>query len=147
MLPPPPLAPPPKGVLAVCDIRYWQQYFNISIQDLKLRLKSSLIPKSTGEFCKQVKEHPDLYGPFWIASFLVFMTVIGSSFWNIMARILVDNEKIAAHNYDFEKVGYTFILVYGFLAIFPTCLTLLLMCTSDDPPSNIVVNKICKPDR
>jgi len=50
------------------SVEFWQSYFDINQTDIKERILASLNPLSP-KFSEIIWEKPDLYGPFWIASF------------------------------------------------------------------------------
>jgi len=52
----------------ICDFTFLQPYFEISIPDIKQRLKNGFIPFNK----KFVDIKPDFYGPFWIYTTLIF---------------------------------------------------------------------------
>jgi len=60
------------------SLEYYRPYFNITTEDVKTRLKLSVnIMQPT--FFETIKDNPDLYGPFWIYSTVVFMiTAVGN---------------------------------------------------------------------
>jgi hypothetical protein len=56
----------------LCCLTFLKQYFNITSTELRKRLISSLIPFNS-EFFNISKNSPDLYGPFWIYTTLIFL--------------------------------------------------------------------------
>ena len=74
--------------LGLISIEYWQTYFDVNQEEIKQRILASLNPISP-QFSSLISEKPDLYGPFWICSFLIFMLVIGGNFLNVMHKFIV----------------------------------------------------------
>jgi len=50
-------------------------YFKISNDDVFERIKASLIPMNN-TFFENASKNPDLYGPFWIATTLIFLIAL-----------------------------------------------------------------------
>ncbi|KAG1661604.1 hypothetical protein FOA52_000779 [Chlamydomonas sp. UWO 241] len=59
---------------AVWNIRRYRPYFNVDTQEVLWRVTSSLIGAFKPDFMAKTAEQPDLYGPFWIATTLIFFT-------------------------------------------------------------------------
>ena len=62
----------------VCNMTFLQSYFNIETDDIIKRLLSSLIPCNKN-FIHLVEKNPDLYGPFWIYTTLIFIVASAGS--------------------------------------------------------------------
>lgn len=71
--------PAPKSTHSLCELGYYQTYFNIDTTTVLQRMKRALLPLNVDSFFGE--ETPDLYTPFWIATSLVFLlTVCGDIF-------------------------------------------------------------------
>lgn len=60
-------------------------YFNVELEDIHKKLIQSIIPLKK-EFHILAENKPDLYGPFWIYTTLIFIVVVSSnisSFLNV----------------------------------------------------------------
>lgn len=104
---------------------YWQPYFNIDTDELKLRLLYSLNPQKTSDFLETVLNKPDLYGPFWLGSLLIFLMIVFSSLSLVMSRIFANSTKLDG-NYNYQNIGYIFGIIYGFLFGFGAIATVVL---------------------
>ena len=62
-----------------CNISFLQVYFDIDTDDIKNRLISSLNPLNSN-FIQLIKDKPDLYGPFWIYTTIIFIIAASGSF-------------------------------------------------------------------
>ena len=62
----------------VCNISFLQIYFDIDTDDIIKRLIASLIPCNKN-FINLVEKKPDLYGPFWIYTTLIFIIASAGS--------------------------------------------------------------------
>jgi hypothetical protein len=54
------------------------KYFDVEVDDIKEKLISALIPGNRG-FHALAEKQPDLYGPFWILTTLVFLVCVVSN--------------------------------------------------------------------
>ena len=61
-----------------CNIDFLKPYFDITTEELKERLKHSLIPFNP-KFYDISQKNPDLYGPFWIYTTLIFVIAASGS--------------------------------------------------------------------
>ena len=59
-------------------IEFFVQYFDVSTDDIRNRLITSLIPFNS-RFHQLYKDKPDLYGPFWIYTTLIIMLAIAGN--------------------------------------------------------------------
>ena len=55
------------------------QYFNVELDDIKLKLKGSLIPFNKS-FNQSIETRADLYGPFWIFTTIIFLIALIGNF-------------------------------------------------------------------
>ena len=113
----------PSGLCSCFSLAYWQQYFTIEQSDLTRRIVSSLDPRKTQEFIESVERQPDLFGPFWICSSVVFLSVICSSLSFIADRLFFSGPKNKIE-YNHANFGFLVSTVYGFLLAVPAALTL-----------------------
>jgi hypothetical protein len=62
------------AVIASCNdkLKFIGQYFNVEVNDIKEKLISSMMPLNR-DFHQLAEKNPDLYGPFWIFTTLVFL--------------------------------------------------------------------------
>jgi hypothetical protein len=59
-------------------IEFIRKYFDVDLEDIKLKLKASIIPLNK-EFQPLAEQRPDLYGPFWIYATLVFIVAVAGN--------------------------------------------------------------------
>jgi len=62
-----------------CNLSFLQAYFDIDTEDIKNRLISSLNPLNSN-FIQLINNKPDLYGPFWIYTTIIFIIAASGSF-------------------------------------------------------------------
>ena len=61
-----------------CNIDFLQVYFDITTDELAERLYNSVIPLNS-KFYDISQKNPDLYGPFWIYTTLIFVIAASGS--------------------------------------------------------------------
>jgi hypothetical protein len=66
---------------------------------------------------EKIEDNPDLYGPFWICTTLVFMLLISESLWNVLKNMLNSEEN--RNSFNFSQISLAVILVYGSFFGFP----------------------------
>lgn len=82
-------------------------YFDVELTDVVQRLKGALIP-FTKSFYKSAENKPDIYGPFWVFTTIVFLiTVCGNFSCYLSAK---DNEKF---EYNFRFLPYAALFIFG----------------------------------
>ena len=86
----------------------FDKYFNVELNDIKLKLKGSLIPMNKS-FYQSIEVNADLYGPFWIFTTIIFLiSLIGNFSSYIHAE---DKEKFV---YNYNHVPHAIFIIYGF---------------------------------
>lgn len=128
---PPPSAPAPAGaqpaqqpqstpMCACLTITYYRPHFDVDTTDVVARLKKGLIP-SRGEnsLLAEVQQKPDLYGPFWVCTTLIF--VIGASA-NFASWVYWDEN--TSWVYDFTLVTAAMAVAYGYVVGVPAVIWL-----------------------
>jgi hypothetical protein len=114
------------------SLDYYRPYFNITTNDVQERLKLSLNPlKPT--FFELTRDNPDLYGPFWTYTTIIFMLAAAG---NLSRFIQTTSGFVPA--YEFIPVAAA--LIYGFGLGVPIIFTFLLKFYG----SNVhYINTIC----
>lgn len=95
------------------QIEYYQQFFNIDTNDVVERIVNSMIPnRATPSYLKtKLEVNPDLYGPFWITTTLIFTIAISGNIANFFQH---DHNSPFIWHYNYHLVSYasTFIILY-----------------------------------
>eukprot|EP01068_Selenidium_serpulae_P004666 Selendium_serpulae@DN3688_c0_g1_i1.p1 len=106
-----------------CDVSYAKAYFKITTMDILKRLRHSIfplnVPSTDGE--SDFKLNPDMYGPFWIATTLVFILFATGN------MELLWTKQAASSNYGLVLIAAS--LVYGTLLLIPLGLLGLTFAT------------------
>ena len=100
-------------------LEFFQRYFDVTTEDIKKRLLTSLLPCSRS-FYAMYKEKPDLYGPFWIYTTLVIVLAVAGN----LSRLLQSGS--AAFTYNFHFIPVAFAVIFGAGLGLPFALKLLM---------------------
>ena len=94
---------------------FLKKYFDVDINDIKDKLIATLNPMST-KFQELAEKTPDLYGPFWIYSTLIFMIAAAGN----LSGYINHPHELTKFKYDFNfvplsafYVNILFIQIYG----------------------------------
>ena len=92
----------------LCFLNYFRQYFRITTKEVEQRIISSFKPYNS-KFYEEASNNPDLYGPFWIYTTLIFVIASGGS---LSKYFNGDNSK----NYfqSFVRGAGSLIYIFGF---------------------------------
>jgi hypothetical protein len=93
----------PAGGNSFWSIKYYQPLFDVDTMQVLNRIRGSLLPRPKGAFFDAVAANPDLYGPFWISTTLIFVMAMTGNLASFVAFV-----PDAAHKewvYNFNQVG------------------------------------------
>lgn len=102
----------------------FQPLFDVDTLQVLNRIKSSLLPRPKGAFFELVTANPDLYGPFWISTTLVFAMAMTGNLASFVAFV-----PDAAHpkwTYNFNQLTLAGSVVYSYVTLLPLLVWLLL---------------------
>ncbi|XP_054800739.1 uncharacterized protein LOC129304916 [Prosopis cineraria] len=119
------------GWFRAFTVAAYKPYVDIDTSDVLERIKESLFP-FRGTFNEKTASHPDLYGPFWICTTLIFVAASICTFVTYIAHKLKNKE----WNYDINLVTWAAGLFYGYVTIVPLGLYVILKYLS--APSSLV---------
>ncbi|GAB2211547.1 hypothetical protein Droror1_Dr00024864 [Drosera rotundifolia] len=123
--------PPSGNWFRAFSVAAYKPYFDVDSSDVLERIKESLFPFK-GSFTEMISNNPDLYGPFWICTTLIFVAASIGTFVTYVAHKLQGKE----WNYDINLVTWSAGLFYGYVTIVPLGLYLVLKYFS--APSGLV---------
>ncbi|XP_027350517.1 protein YIPF1 homolog [Abrus precatorius] len=109
------------GWLQTFTVAAYKPYFDIDTSDVLERIIDSLFP-FRGTFNEKTATNPDLYGPFWICTTLIFVAASIGTFVTYIAHKLKSKE----WDYDINLVTWSAGLFYGYVTIVPLCLYVIL---------------------
>ena len=115
-------APPAAG--GFWSIKYYQPLFDVDTLQVLNRVKGSLLPRPKGAFFELVSPNPDLYGPFWIATTLIFaMAMTGNLASYIAFQPTAAKPK---WTYNFNQLTMAGSVVYSYVTILPLLIWMAL---------------------
>lgn len=118
--PPAPAEPRPTGLaasLCACfTLQYYSKLFNVDTVDVVLRLRRAAWPFFSQSFFETIGDNPDLYGPVWICTTLVFVIGVAS---NLSSWVALPTGKEGTWTYDFSLVTQAASVVLGFAVVVP----------------------------
>lgn len=138
---PPDLPVEDPSTYAFYNIKRYRTYFNVDTDEVVARIFRAVALFFKGDFFDHIGGNPDLYGPFWIASTLVFVSAAaGNTASYIAFRRAAGGggggavapappsagDHPAGWYYDVDKVGGSMGLFYGYVGVIGMALWILL---------------------
>jgi len=97
------------------SISFYAQFFDVDTTSVLSRCWAALYPRAN--FLDVLEGNPDLYGPFWIATTVVFILFMGGTISQYMAKT-----GQGPFVYDFELLSGAAGLIYGYTLVIPVLL-------------------------
>lgn len=99
------------GYCACLSVAYYRPYFDVDTDEVAARLRAALF------FCNEpfgatLRGKPDAYGPWWVATTLVFAVAVTSH-----VRGLLGAEAGVIYEFDFSAVTFAAATIYGYVAL------------------------------
>eukprot|EP00698_Gefionella_okellyi_P010654 TRINITY_DN2774_c0_g1_i3.p1 TRINITY_DN2774_c0_g1~~TRINITY_DN2774_c0_g1_i3.p1 ORF type:complete len:300 (+),score=37.67 TRINITY_DN2774_c0_g1_i3:718-1617(+) len=122
------------------ELAYYRPFFNVETTAVLKRLALSFWPFRTS-FVTDMADKPDLYGPFWIATTLIFLMAALSNFASWISFVPAEILDATTHvptglnttwNYDFTTVTVAAPLIYAYVGLVPL-MFYLAMSHADAP--------------
>lgn len=105
--------PPP----SFWTFEYYQQFFDVDTYQVMNRILGSMVPRPGSNYLKShIQPNPDLYGPFWICTTLIFTTAIAGN----LANYLQSGGQNYEWRYDFHKVTFAAAAIFSYWWLVPT---------------------------
>ncbi|CAI5971914.1 unnamed protein product, partial [Closterium sp. NIES-64] len=160
------LPPPPVGIWGVFSVAFYRPFFDVDTADVAERVRDALMPFPRSSFlektalnpdiraCEESGVNPDIYGPFWICTTLVFLlaqgrraavceTPIYGPFWICTTLVFLSASlgNLASYlsyaaspssaaeehwHYNIDAVSWAAAIFYGYVAVVPLLLFFLL---------------------
>ncbi|KAH7657239.1 Yip1 domain-containing protein [Dioscorea alata] len=121
----------PTGWMHAFTVGAYRPYFDVDTSDVLERIRDSLFPFK-GSFTEKTSDNPDLYGPFWICTTLIFVAAAIGTFVTYLAHKLQNKD----WDYDINLVTWSAGLFYGYVTLVPLGLYVILKYFS--APSGLV---------
>ncbi|KAJ1686484.1 hypothetical protein LUZ63_017874 [Rhynchospora breviuscula] len=111
------------------SISSYSPFFNVDTDVVVDRLISSFYPRSN--FFSKIDANPDLYGPLWISTTLVFML---AAFGNTATYVMeTKSDPTKAWNFDVGYVNWAACVIYGYAMLVPLGFYFLLQYFGSHP--------------
>ena len=102
------------GDIPLCgflSVKFYQPYFDVDTDEVIVRLLQALFYcKRENNFVTLINDKPDAYGPFWIATTLIFSVAVTSHITSWISSWMNNKN----WEYDFQSIVTASSVVYGF---------------------------------
>ncbi|XP_062260627.1 protein YIPF1 [Platichthys flesus] len=99
---------------------YYQKFFDVETHHVKERILGSVLPWPGKNFVQvHLRRNPDLYGPFWICTTLVFAIAISGNISNFLMHLGKPNYKYTP---EFQKVTIAATAIFTYAWLVPLAL-------------------------
>lgn len=110
------------GAFSIFNIKRYRRYFNVDTHEVLTRMLDSVIGFWKADFFEKTIDNADLYGPFWIATTLIFVSAVAGNCASYLSYAAHHSAKATAASdlvwyYDINKVSYSAILYYGYIGV------------------------------
>jgi len=112
---------------------FLRKYFDVDLDDIKNKLIASVNPVST-KFQELAEKTPDLYGPFWIYTTIIFLVAVAGNLSNYL-----NAPNTSKYEYNFSFVPMSAFYIYGFGFGLPILLSFMMKIFSTDISSVLIV--------
>ncbi|MCJ1321557.1 hypothetical protein MMC15_006902 [Xylographa vitiligo] len=96
-------------------LSFYAQFFDVDTSEVLRRCRVAVYPRSN--FLDILDDNPDLYGPFWIATTVIFILFITGTISQYLAQRGVEH-----FAYDFTLLSGASGLIYGYTFVLPVAL-------------------------
>ncbi|KAF5828845.1 hypothetical protein DUNSADRAFT_16981 [Dunaliella salina] len=129
------------------NIRRYRPYFDVDTNEVLWRVGNSFIGAFSANFMQTTQEKPDLYGPFWICTTLIFITAVSGNFagylqWRQNHRDGADPASAVQSQWftDYTKLSASAGIFYGYVFVVGLLVWLVLRYFRSDMR---IVNILC----
>jgi len=112
--------PPPPENYKPWNVEYYRFLFNVNTKQVLHRIGRSLIPYPP-TFFDSIQPNPDMYGPFWIASTVVFLLAATGNIATYLNAVVQDASS-GNWTYNLNKLSYAAAAIYGYFFLMPLVL-------------------------
>lgn len=107
---------------AFATLDFYRRFFDVNTSQILSRLARTFQPWKP--FYHEEDSKPDLYGPFWIATTLIFVVAVAGNFASFI-HFLPDSTK-PVWRYDMQKLTTAASMFYGAITVLPLLTWLLI---------------------
>jgi len=116
--------PAAAGSLTFWSISYYQPLFDVDTLQVLNRIKGALLPRPKGAFFEVIAANPDLYGPFWISTTLIFTMAITGNLASYFS--FTPSSGQPQWSYNFNQLTLAGSVIYAYVTLLPLLFWLLL---------------------
>ncbi|ORZ06983.1 hypothetical protein BCR41DRAFT_378732 [Lobosporangium transversale] len=98
---------------SIWSAAYYQRFFDVDTSQVMERLFASVVPKDN--FLEVMGGSPDLYGPFWVATTVIFVLFVTGSIVDSINAYLSG----ATYSYDIFQMTFAFGTIYTYAFLVP----------------------------
>mmetsp|Transcript_28259 Transcript_28259/g.79782 ORF Transcript_28259/g.79782 Transcript_28259/m.79782 type:complete len:346 (-) Transcript_28259:462-1499(-) len=113
--------PAPHGKAWFWNPRRYQTYFNVDTSDVLKRMADSLKGPFMPNFLDNTRTNPDLYGPFWVVTTVIFITAVTGNLNDYLSHSknqrAAEGDDVDFWFYDIDKVSISAFLFYGYVGL------------------------------
>ena len=106
------------------SLKYYQPLFDVDTVQVLSRIKGALLPRPKGAFFESVAPNPDLYGPFWISTTLIFTMAMSGNLASFAS--FVPTPAQPKWTYNFNQLTLAGSVVYSYVTLLPMLFWMLL---------------------
>ena len=96
------------------SFEYYQRFFDVDTSQVTARVVHAMIPSRRNYLLTKIRPNPDLYGPFWICTTLIFTMAI---FGNLSSYF--ESQVTSVWKYDFHVVSISAVVVGLYATLVP----------------------------
>lgn len=104
------------------SLEYYQQFFDVDADQILHRLLRAFTPWRA--FLTPEDSKADLYGPFWLATTLVFLVAVAGNLVSYLAYL--PSSKSPVWRYDMQKMTSAASMFYGAISLLPLAASVVL---------------------
>jgi len=116
-----PFGPPSSSTLTskryLWSLSFYAQFFDVDTSEVLRRCRVALYPRAN--FLDILDGNPDLYGPFWIATTVIFILFLSGTIAQYVAKAHLEPDRF---QYNFTLLTGACGLIYGYTFILPVAL-------------------------
>jgi len=107
------------------SLKFYQPMFDVDTLQVLNRMKASFLPRPRGVFFDNlVQQSPDLYGPFWISTTLIFSMAMTGNLASYLAFKADKDHPV--WTYNFNQLTLAGSVVYSYVTLLPLSVWMLL---------------------
>jgi hypothetical protein len=104
------------------SLDFYRQYFDVDTEQILHRLARAFMPWRP--FLTEEDSKADLYGPFWLATTLVFLVGVAGNLVSYLAYL--PSDKTPVWRYDMQKLTSAASMFYGAITLLPLAASTVL---------------------